>query len=292
MSEPFVVARQLCTLGESPIWSVSEQALYWVDIVKPMIYRREAASGQVNQWKVQDEIGSIGFAGEGRLIAATRRGFGFFKLGDGSFHLLADPEGNGVNNAVRMNDGKVDRLGRFWCGGMEDPGCRDIASLYRFDPDHTFHKMENAIAISNAICWNPNNTIMYFADSLKSVVWAYDFDAAEGIINNRRVFIKLNDGEGVPDGATVDVDGFLWLAHFGGGVVKRYDPKGKVERCIKFPVSQTTCPAFGGSDMSTLYVTTASINFSPNDFQREPFAGSLFVVETDIKGVPEPIFGA
>jgi sugar lactone lactonase YvrE len=292
MSEPYIAVKQSCILGESPIWSVAEQALYWVDIRNPMIYRLDPASGDVRNWRVQTEIGSIGLAGEGRLIAGTRMGIAYIGLEDNSFEDLADPEGDGRMNAVRMNDGKVDRQGRFWCGSMDDPGYAEVASLYRFDHDHSVHRMEGPVTISNALCWSPDNTVMYFADSRKRTMWAYDYDAASGAIANRRVFLEVAEGDGVPDGATVDADGFVWVAHMRGGKVKRYDPDGRVERQIAFPVSLTSCPAFGGPDLSTLYVTTASSKFEPADFEREPDAGSLFAVDTDVKGLPEPVFGA
>ena len=154
------------------------------------------------------------------------------------------------------------------------------------------HKMAGPVTVSNALCWSPDNTTMYFADSRKRTMWAYDFDAASGTLGNRRVFLDVADDDGVPDGATVDSDGFVWVAHMRGGKVKRYDPAGSMEREIAFPVSMTSCPAFGGPDLSTLYVTTASSKFEPEDFEREPDAGSLFAVETDVKGLPEPVFNA
>jgi sugar lactone lactonase YvrE len=292
MSEPYIAVKQSCILGESPIWSVEGQALFWVDIKNPMIYRFDPASGDVKNWRIQTEIGSIGLAGKGRLIAGTRMGLAFIGLDDNSFEEVADPEGHGRMNSVRMNDGKVDRQGRFWCGGMDDPGYAEIASLYRFDHDRSVHKMAGPVTVSNALCWSPDNTTMYFADSRKRTMWAYDFDAASGTIENRRVFLDVADDDGVPDGATVDSDGFVWVAHMRGGEIKRYDPAGSMEREIAFPVSMTSCPAFGGPDLSTLYVTTASSKFEPADFEREPDAGSLFAVETDVKGLPEPVFGA
>lgn len=292
MSEPYVAAKETSILGESPIWSVAEQAMYWVDIRNPMIYRLDPATDARKNWRVQTEIGSIGFAGDGRLIAGTRMGFAYISLEDGAYEDLADPEGDGRMNAVRLNDGKVDRQGRFWCGGIEDPGFGEVASLYRFDPDHSVHKMEGPVCIANAICWSPDDSVMYFADSLKRAVWAYDFDAAAGTIENRRVFVEFADDDGVPDGATVDSDGFVWIAHMRAGKVSRHDPTGKVEREIAFPAALTTCPAFGGPDMSTLYVTTASNRYEAADFEREPDAGSLFAVDTDVTGIPEPVFGA
>ena len=292
MSEPYVAVKQSCILGESPIWSVAEQALYWVDIRNPMIYRWEPTTGDMQNWRIQTEIGSIGFADGGRLIAGTRMGFAYINLADGGFEELEDPEGDGRMNSVRMNDGKVDRRGRFWCGSMEDPGASEVASLYRFDPDHSVHRMEGPVQISNAICWSPDDTVMYFADSRKQTVWAYDFDIDAGTMDNRRTFIDVPADEGVPDGATVDAEGFVWVAHMRGGRVKRFDPYGKVEREIRFPVSLTSCPAFGGPDLTTLYVTTASSRFEPEDFEREPDAGALFAVDTDVTGLPEPVFGA
>ena len=135
MSDPYIAVKQSCILGESPVWSVEEQALFWVDIKNPMIYRFDPASGDVKSWRIQTEIGSIGLAGKGRLIAGTRMGLAFIGLDDNSFEEVADPEGDGRMNSVRMNDGKVDRQGRFWCGGMDDPGYAEIASLYRLDHD-------------------------------------------------------------------------------------------------------------------------------------------------------------
>ena len=140
MSEPYVAVKQSCILGESPIWSAAEEALYWVDIRNPMIYRWDPISGDLKNWRIQTEIGSIGFAGEGRLIAGTRMGFAYVSLAEGDFEELEDPEGDGRMNAVRLNDGKVDGRGRFWCGSMEDPGYGEVASLYRFDPAR--HKLD------------------------------------------------------------------------------------------------------------------------------------------------------
>ncbi len=290
MSEPYVAAKDGCLLGESPIWSVEEQALYWVDIRNPMIHRFEPATGERKKIRVQTEIGSIGFATDNRLIAGTRMGFAFIGLSDGSWRDIADPEGDGRLNRVRMNDGKVDRKGRFWCGGMDDPQMEELASLWRLDTDRSVHKMEGPVKISNCLCWSPDDTILYFADSLRHQVWMYDFDLESGTIENRRTFLEVPSEEGVPDGATVDAEGFVWIAHMRGGMVRRYDPDGKAEREYRFPASLTSCPALGGADLTTLYVTTASTRFTEEDFAREPNAGSIFAVETEIKGIPEPVF--
>lgn len=290
MSEPYVAVKTRCILGESPLWSVEDQALYWVDIKNPMIHRFDPATGDRQNWRIQTEIGSIGLATGNRMIAGTRMGFAFINLEDGSFEQLADPEGDGRLNRVRLNDGKVDRRGRFWCGGMDDPRRDDLASLYRLDADLAAHRMDGPFSVSNAICWSPDNKTMYFSDTPKRQVWAYDFDAETGAIENRRVFIDVPADDGFSDGATVDAEGFLWIAHMRGGNVKRYDPEGKIEREIRFPASCTSCVAFGGPDLTTLYVTTGSMQYEKADFDREPDAGSVFAVETGIKGLPEPVF--
>jgi L-arabinonolactonase len=290
MAEPYVAVKESCILGESPIWSVAEQALYWVDIKNPTIHRFHPGTGEHRKIRVQTEIGSIGLATDNRLVAGTRMGFAFVGISDGSWRDIADPEGKGRDNRIRLNDGKVDRKGRFWCGGIEDPGMSEVSSLYRLDADRSVHRMEGPVRISNCICWSPDDRTMYFADSRRRTVWAYDFDIEAGTISNRRDFIKVADDEGVPDGATVDAEGFLWIAHMRGGKVRRYDPAGKTEREIRFPATLTSCPAFGGPDLSTLYVTTASMLFGPADFAREPDAGSVYAVETGVKGVPEPVF--
>lgn len=291
MPEPRVAAKERCVLGESPLWSPADQMLYWVDVRNPMIHALDPATGERRRWRVQTEIGSIGLAAGGRLVAGTRMGFAYVGLEDGAFEEICDPEGDGRLNRVRLNDGKVDRRGRFWCGGMEDPGMGEVASLYRLDAGGAARRMAGPVRIANALCWSPDDRTMYFSDSPTGVVWAYEFDAAAGEIANRRVFVEIAGGDGLPDGATTDAAGFVWIALMRGGAVRRYDPDGRLEREIAFPASLTTCPAFGGPGLSTLYVTTASTRFEAADFEREPDAGSLFAVETDATGVPEPVFG-
>ena len=291
MTEPYVAAAGTCILGESPLWHPDHQALYWVDVKNPTIHRLEPATGARRNWRVQTEIGCIGLAGGNRLVAGTRMGFALIDLDSDGFELLADPEGDGRLNRARLNDGRVDRRGRLWSGSMRDPAFAEVGWLYRLDPGHAVERMEGPVTIPNAICWSPDDTVMYFADSPRQAVWAYDFDIEAGTIGNRRVFVEIPEADGLPDGAVVDSEGCLWVALMRGGAVRRYDPDGKMEREIRFPASLTTCPAFGGPDMTTLYVTTASSRFGPEDFRREPEAGSLFAVETGVKGVAEPVFG-
>ena len=291
MSQPECVVETNCLLGESPLWSPGEQALYWVDIRNPMIHRFTPATGAHDKWPVETEIGSIGFAQDGKLVAGLRSGFAIYDLSDNSYETIVDPEGKGRLNPCRLNDGKVDRAGRYWSGTMEDPGHGPVGTLYRLAPDGTCDKIEDGIQVPNAICWSPDDATMYFADSYQRCIWAHDFDLDAGVMSNRRVFAELPEGAGSPDGATVDAEGFVWNANMFGGCVTRYDPDGKVDRVIELPVPQVTCCAFGGADMDTLYITTGSVRMTKEDLAAEPLAGALFAVETGVKGLPEPQFG-
>lgn len=290
MSEPECVVKVNNLLGESPIWSVERQALFWIDVRNPMIHRFVPATGKHDKWTVETEIGSIGLAQDGKLIAGLRTGFGLYDLETNTYEVIADPEGEGRLNTVRMNDGKVDRAGRYWCGSMEDPGQSPVGTLYRLDTDRSCHAVEGEIRIPNSLCWSPDSRTMYFADSRQHTIWAHDYDLETGAMTNRRVFVEVEESLGVPDGATVDAEGFVWSAQMFGGRVTRYDPDGKAERVVELPVPQITCCAFGGADMDVLYITTASVRMNREDLAAQPLAGGLFTVDVGIKGLPEPEF--
>ena len=291
MTEAVCVAEGQCLLGESPIWSVEQQALYWVDIRNPMIHRLDPATGERRKWPVESEIGSIGFAAGGKLIAGLRLGLALYDLDDNSYEVMADPEGDGRLNRNRMNDGKVDRAGRYWCGTMQDPGHGPVGTLYRLDTDRSCHAVDSGFQVPNALCWSPDDTVMYFADSFTGCIWAYDFDLATGAMANRRVFAEVAGDAGHPDGATVDAEGGVWSAQIFGGRITRYDPDGRVERVVDLPVPQVTCCAFGGPGLDVLYATTASMRMSREELAAEPLAGAVFAIDVGVKGLPEPRFG-
>ena len=291
MSTAEVVVNESCILGESPIWSVAEQALYWVDVLNPSIHRFDPATGAHDRWLVETEIGSIGLASGNRLVAGLRMGFALYDLGSSKLEIIDDPEGHGRQNINRLNDGKVDRAGRFWCGSMQDPGREPVGTLYRMDTDRSVHAMADGIRVPNALCWSPDDRTMYFADTYAECIWAYNYDLATGAIENRRVFAEAGEGPGRQDGATVDSEGFVWNAHIFAGRVVRYDPHGRIEREIAVPTLQATSCAFGGRDLDILYITTASMRMSRDELAADPLAGSLFAVETGVRGLPEPRFG-
>lgn len=289
MTEVNCVVEDAEILGESPVWSTGEQALYWVDVRAPEIHRYDPASDAHKVWDMPEQIGSIGLATGGRLIAALRSGFYFFDTATEGLSPIFDPEPD--LPAHRLNDGKMDRAGRFWCGSMSDPDRAPTGVLYRLDPDLSCTATEAGITIPNALCWSPDDTVMYFADSLEHVIRAYDFDAATGTMTNRREFVRVDAENGVPDGATVDAEGFLWSAHMRGARVTRYTPGGKIDRVIELPCENVTSCCFGGADLETLYITTARQRLSDDELAAQPLAGSLFAAEVGVRGMPEPVFG-
>lgn len=272
-------------LGESPQWNVEEKALYWVDIEQGTIYRFCPAKGTYEIFNLGIPIGALSFRASGGLVLATRDGFACWDSKSGKLDFIADPEAG--NKQSRFNDGKVDRQGRFWAGTMIQGSSEAVNSLYRLDPDGTVHTMETGIVLSNGLGWSPDDKTMYFTDSRKNVIYAYDFDAESGSISNRRIFVQLPRGEIIPDGLTVDREGYVWGVLFRGYKIVRYDPKGRIAREIRMPTRFTTSCTFGGDNMDELYVTTA---WRENRDKQAPFAGDLFRIQTDVKGLPEPKF--
>ncbi len=289
MSEARCVVEDKEILGESPVWSDAEQMLYWVDVRAPEIHSYHPATGAHRVWDVPEQVGSIGLASGARLIAALRNGFFYFDPGSGDLTPIFDPEPDKPAN--RLNDGKMDRAGRFWCGSMSDPDRGPNGTLYRLDPDHSCSPHLDGIVIPNALCWSPDDRVMYFADSLEHVIRAYDFDAASGALSNRREFVRVPESDGVPDGATVDAEGYLWSAHMRGARVTRYAPDGRIDRVIAVACDNVTSCCFGGADLETLFITTARQRLDEDELARQPLAGSLFAVETGVKGLPDPVFG-
>jgi sugar lactone lactonase YvrE len=283
MSEVELVLDCKNQLGEGPTWNADEGALYWVDILDNCFHRLDPATGQQSRYNFDTMVGTVVMRASGGFVLATRRGFEFF---DGEKAILiAAPEAGKPES--RFNDGAVDRQGRFWAGTM---GNKD-AALYRLDIDLSVHKMETGISTSNGIGWSPDNKTMYYTDSSPRQIYAYDFDPAAGAIENRRIFAQLPETDGVPDGLTVDADGFIWSAVWDGWRIVRYDPDGKVEREIKMPVQRPTSCMFGGANLDELYFTSSRAGFSEPDLQAQPLAGGLFRLKTSVKGILETAFG-
>ena len=277
------------TLGEGVIWDHRSEVVWWTDIECCRLYRYSPATAQLNHWSTPQRLCSFGLTGASdTLIAAFADGFAYYSPATGELqwlHQLKQP-GN-----MRMNDGRVDRQGRFWAGGMvENPGNGEssMASLYRLDLD-CLSRCENNILISNSLCWSPDSTRMYFADSARRTIYSYCFDAVMGTASHREVFAQTPQGI-YPDGSTVDSEGFLWNAQWGGSRVVRYTPDGDIDRIVEVAVSQPSCVAFGGPELNQLLVTSASQGLGRCQLKNDLLAGDLLIYQTDISGIAECIY--
>jgi len=288
MSTVVCISDAKSLLGEGPFWDIAEQRLYWVDIKRRLIHRFDPATGTDETWLTPEVVGSLAVREQGGLVLALKSGFYFYDLDAGTALPVAIPADQPAHN--RFNDGKTDRQGRFWAGSMDDNSEEPTGGLFRLNPNLECEKLVDQIICSNGLCWSPDSRTMYYADSPRRTVWAWDFDPDVGAIENRRIFIQLSTAEGLPDGATVDAEGFVWLAHWDGWQINRYDPKGRVQESVKLPVKRPTCPIFGGPNLETIYVTSASTGLSEQELAEQPHAGSVFAFEANVRGLPEVRF--
>jgi len=281
------VANTEDVLGEVPRWHQTEQALYWIDALKPAIHRLDPATGALESWTPPEKLGSFAPSAGGGLIIAGRNGFALYDPRNGTFERIADPENKAEENI--LNDGRCDSRGRFWAGSMTKTMQRASGKLYRVDKG-SLEACDDKIWVSNGVAWSPDDRTMYFADSHVHTIFAYDYDLATGALGKRRVFADTSDRAGVPDGASTDVEGFLWSAHFDGACLVRYAPDGRVDRTVAMPVSRPTAVAFGGPDLRTMYVTTARFRLAADKLAAEPHAGGLLALDVGVKGLPEPMY--
>lgn len=273
-------------LGEGPLWHPEEQLLYWVDCEGDAIFRCDPAVPEgVERFDLGLPVGALAFRAGGGLLLATKNGFAFWDVVGQTLHFIADPEADKPKS--RFNDGAVDRHGRFWAGTLGD---LDHNALYRLDPDGTVRTMERNVGLSNGIAWSPDNGTMYYTDSPRQTIYAYEFDASSGEIGRRRILVHDPEEKGFPDGLTIDQEGFLWSARWGGWGLLRYDPEGKLERKIGMPVQFPTSCTFGGPELDILYITSAWTALGESRKQEQPLAGDLFRLHTTVRGFPEPKF--
>lgn len=269
-------------LAEGPLWDERSGVLYWVDIMGETVSRTDPLTGETETCPLGQPVGTVVLRERGGLLVAVRDGIAALDLETCKLTPVAAPEAHLPGN--RFNDGKCDPAGRFWAGTMSFSGDAGAGSLYRLDPDQTVHKMLDGVTISNGIVWSSDHKTMYYNDSRPGTVSAFDYDVATGEIQNRRILIEVEEGMGVPDGMAIDVEDKLWIAHYGGGCVRRWDPEsGAILETIAIPTANVTACAFGGPDLDRLYITTAG----GHDHDRrltEPHAGCLFVCQVDIQG--------
>ncbi|MGB2646476.1 MAG: SMP-30/gluconolactonase/LRE family protein [Pseudolabrys sp.] len=274
-------------LGEVPLWHPTENALYWIDLFKPAIHRLQILDRRVKTWTPPEKLGSFALRAEGGLLIAGRSGLSLFDPSNGHLDKIIDPEADNTENI--LNDGRCDRRGRFWVGSMNKMLTHASGRLYRFEQQR-LDVVAKGIWVPNSICWSPDDRRMYFADSHLRTIFAYEFDIDSGTIGGRQEFACMESIPGVPDGSSVDSEGFLWNAVFDGGCLVRYAPDGRTDRVVPLPVSRPSACTFGGPDLATLYVTTARFRLPPEKLATEPYAGGLLAIDVGVKGLPEPFF--
>jgi xylono-1,5-lactonase len=274
-------------LGEGPIWVEAEQALYWLDIKGQQIFRL-GTGDEVQSWETPWRVGSMAPRKRGGFIGGTERGIAFIEPRVGQFELLFDPEADQPDN--RFNDGKIDRRGRFWAGSMDDAGDKPSGALYRIDPDLRWEMVDYGYKVTNGPSFSPDGGIIYHNDSARQLVYAFDLKP-DGRVSDRRVLAKFEEGEGYPDGMTVDAEGCLWIAFWDGWCIRRLSPEGERLQQIDLPIQRPTSCAFGGAALEKLYVTSARTGISDEELSTQPEAGGLFLLRTTVAGIPEKPFG-
>ena len=274
-------------LGEGPLWHPIEEAYYWVDIEKHQVHRFYPRNERLESETLDTSVGALAFRKSGGLLLATGKGIGFWSFDEPILHIMADP----VNNQpeTRLNDGRVDRKGRFWVGSLNHEG---QASLYRFDPDYSCQTILNNLKVSNGLVWNQDQDILYFTDSGDHAIYTYKYDLSSGFISKRQVFVQLprDHSKGTPDGLTIDSHGFIWSANWDGSNITRYDPKGNPILEIQLPVSRVTSCTFGGISMQDLFITTASIGLTEEERKMQPLAGDIFIYKSKVRGIETHFF--
>ena len=275
-------------LGEGVLWNARERSVWWTDIESSMLFEYVPGTSRLRSWDTPFRVACFGFTEQSdRLIVAFEHGIALYDYETQDIEWLVRP--GVLGEGIRFNDGKVDPAGRFWVGSMVEDGtvATTSGSLYCLDVDAGLLQRISGISISNGLCWSPDGTFMYHADSPEHRIDAYRFDPVSGRVSGRRTFARTSDNVH-PDGATVDRNGGVWNAQWGGASVVRYREDGEVDRTVELPVSQPTCVAFGGENLDLMFVTSARVGLSDETLANETAAGHLFVYQTEFEGLPTP----
>lgn len=278
-------------LGEGPLWVDRESALYWVDIKQKMIHRLDWPDGERCSWTVEPAVGALQPLRAGGFIAAAKDGF----------HLVDLPEGGGEARMARVlvpeterprnrfNDGKIGPDGAFWAGSMDDEEVEASGRLYRLTETGAIRVMDEGYVITNGPAFSPDGQLMYHTDTLKREIYSFSLGAAGGL-GAKSLFARIPEDAGYPDGMCVDNDGCLWGAHFGGWRLTRYAPDGRILGTLPMPVANVTSCVFGGTDLKTLFITTAAKGLSDAERADQSDAGALFAIDTTVGGPPTRYF--
>ncbi len=274
-----------CELGEGPIWHPERASLLWFDIVGQVLYEANAKGGAIRAIGFGEPVSAAGLVDVSTIAVASASGLYRVNLDTGERSLLAPLEAN--DPATRTNDGRVGPGGAFWIGTKGRAGEEGVGALYRFS-DGAFTQLCAGLTTPNCLAFSPDGTRAYFSDTRDHRILIYPLDPITGTPTAEPdLFLDLSDEGLKPDGAVVDVEGCLWNAQWGAGRVARYRADGSFDRAVELPVSQPTCPAFGGANRQTLFVTTAWTGLGEDERLRQPLAGAVFSIDLDVAGLPE-----
>lgn len=277
-------------LGEGPFWSVRDSCLYWMDMYSAAIYRYRPQDGS-NIRLIGPNAGQIGGllpCKSGGFVLGLPEGLAFYDVNSCQLTPFVDPRS--VKKDVHYNDAKADAAGRLWIDTYHEAESEPVAALYGIEPDGAVASVVDGLIVGNGPAFAPDGRTLYIADSAIREIYAYDVDPETGTLGPRRLFAGADSAPGMPDGMTTDRDGGLWNARYMAGQVVRYTPEGELDVTIPLPVPLVTSCMFGGADLATLYVTSASAGMSAEERKSAPLSGSLFAVETGYVGLPEPEF--
>jgi sugar lactone lactonase YvrE len=275
-------------VGEGPHWDAATLSLWFVDLTQGDVYRHDSATGTLSTFSVGQEVGAVLPSRAGGLVLAVRDGIAVASDDGEGLRLTLPVESENLGN--RMNDAKCDPAGRLFAGTTAFDFTAGAGSLYRIDLDWSCTPVLSGLSASNGMAWAPDGSLMYFIDSATQAVDVLDYDVASGACSDRRRLVTIAPDDGIPDGMTVDADGNLWVACFGGGAVRCYAASGEQVDEIRFPVRQVTSCAFGGADWSDLFVTSAHYRLSRGQLEDEPLSGATFVCRPGVVGTPAPGF--
>lgn len=273
------------TLGEGPCWDRAKQLLYWVDILEKKVNIFNPVTNENRAIQLEQYVGAIVPRNIDEAVLVLENGFYFLNYSTEEVILIDEPERHLENN--RFNDGKCDAYGRFWAGTMDKSSAEEQGALYCLDTKRKVKKKLDKVGLSNGLAWSPDNKFMYHIDTLTKKVSCFNFNIETGDIENPIDIITFPEGEGFPDGMTIDEEGMLWIAHWGGSKVSRWNPKtGKQLTAIDIPALNVTSCVFGGKELNELYITTARTGLSEEQLNNYPLSGGLFRIKLDIKGSP------
>jgi sugar lactone lactonase YvrE len=280
------VIPETCLLGEGPVWDFRKKTICWVDILNGQIHEYNPSDRSHKTIPVRQMIGAVAICKNGHFIAALKNGFGFINRDSGAVSMILNPEPDLPGN--RFNDGKCGPDGRFWAGTMSHTDEPEKGSFYLLNKDLSVTKKMERVSISNGISWSLDHSVFYYIDTPTLRVSAFDFDQVNATIMNKRIAIRFPENEGLPDGMTIDNEGMLWIAHWDGWQITRWNPfSGEKILTVPLPVARVTSCCFGGEDFQDLYITSAKTGLTPAQLHEQPLAGSLFIIRNiGYKGLP------